>query len=120
MSENSYINISSLSDVSIIQMMGEFILHHRLNQNRTQQELSKSAGVSRSTLSLVERGEKISLSSLLSLLRALDQLQVLEVFKVSSEVSPIAYAKLIKESRKRASGSDSASGEVGEDGFEEW
>ena len=103
MNEKSYTNWFSMSDKALIEAIGKFITHHRLNQNKTQKEVADAAGISRSTLSLLERGEKIALNSLIHVLRVLDLLYIMDVFKISQEISPIEYAKLQKKKRKRAS-----------------
>ena len=103
MSDNSYIDWIAMSDNALSETIGKFIKHHRLNQNKTQSEVSESAGISRSTLSLLERGEKINLNSLIKILRVLDLLYIMDVFKVNTEISPIEYAKIQKNKRQRAS-----------------
>ena len=90
-----------MSDSALSALIGAFIKHHRLNQNKTQQEVSDAANISRSTMSLIEKGEKVMLSSLIRVLRVLDLLYIMEVFKVSSEISPIEYAKLQKKKKKQ-------------------
>ena len=50
----------------------------------------------------MERGEKVTLSSLIQVLRVLDLLYVMDAFKVTHEISPIEYAKLQKNKRQRA------------------
>lgn len=102
MSDNSYNDWVSMSDKALGETIGIFIKHHRLNQNKTQDEVSFEAGISRSTLSLLERGEKITLSSLIKVLRVLDLLHIMDVFQVSNEISPIEYVKLQKNKRQRA------------------
>jgi len=102
MNDNSYIDWPSMSDKALMEKIGSFVQHHRLNQNRSQSDVSKAAGLSRSTLSLLERGEKISLSSLIQVLRVLDLLYIMDVFKVNKEISPIEYARLQKNKRQRA------------------
>ena len=102
MNDNSYTNWLSMSDKALVETIGGFVQHHRLNQNKSQSIVAKDAGISRSTLSLLERGEKISLSSLLQVLRVLDLLYIMDVFKVSNEISPIEYVKLQKNKRQRA------------------
>ena len=92
-----------MSDQSLIESIGKFLKHHRLNQNRSQVEIAKAAGISRSTLSLLERGENVSLSSLIHVLRVLDLLHIMENFKVSDQISPLEYAKLQKNKKQRAS-----------------
>lgn len=102
MNDNSYINWLSMTDKALFETIGDFIKQHRLNQNKSQSKISVDAGISRSTLSLLERGEKISLGSLIKVLRVLDLLYIMDVFKVDKEISPIEYAKLQKNKRKRA------------------
>ncbi len=102
MNDNSYNDWISMSDKALGETIGNFIKHHRLNQNKTQNEVSVAAGVSRSTLSLLERGEKVTLSSLIQVLRVLELLYVMDIFKISNEISPIEYAKLQKNKRQRA------------------
>ena len=92
----------SMSDMALMKTIGTFIRHHRLRQNKSQEEVAKAANISRSTLSLLERGEKTSLDSLIKVIRILNLLYVLDVFKVKNEISPIEYAKLKKNSRQHA------------------
>ena len=103
MNEKSYANWAEYSDKSLMEIIGNFIKSHRLNQNRSQVEVATDAGISRSTLSLLERGEKVRIDSLLQVLRVLDLLYVMEVFKIEDQISPIEYAKLKKKQRKQAS-----------------
>ena len=102
MNDNSYNDWVSMSDKALGETIGNFIKHHRLNQNKTQDEVSAAAGISRSTLSLLERGEKVTLSSLIQVLRVLELLYIMDIFKISNEISPIEYAKLQKNKRQRA------------------
>ena len=106
MNDISNMQWHSMSDKSLSETIGRFIKHHRLNQNRTQENVSSAAGISRSTLSLLERGETVTLSSLMQVLRVLDLLFIMEVFQVSDEISPIEYAKLQKKKRLRAKPKD--------------
>lgn len=92
-----------MSDKSLMEMIGNFIKTHRLNQNMSQEQVSDAAGISRSTLSLLERGEKVKLDSLIQVLRMLDLLYIMEVFKVEDQISPLEYARLKKKQRKHAS-----------------
>tara|TARA_R110002096_G_scaffold135456_2_gene287435 strand:- start:380132 stop:380485 length:354 start_codon:yes stop_codon:yes gene_type:complete len=102
MSDKSYHKIAFLSDKALLSKIGEFVKHHRLQQNRSQSDVAKSASLSRSTLSLLERGEKINLSSLLQVLRVLDLLHIMEIFEIEEEISPIEYAKIQKKKRQRS------------------
>jgi transcriptional regulator with XRE-family HTH domain len=49
----------SMSDHVLAAHIGAFVKHHRLEQNKTQDVLSHEAGISRSTLSLLERGNSV-------------------------------------------------------------
>ncbi len=103
MNDKSYKEWRALSDKSLIETIGNFIRSHRLNQNKSQEQVAEAAEISRSTLSLLERGEKIRIDSLIQVLRVLDLLYIMEVFRVQDIISPIEYAKLKKKQRKQAS-----------------
>lgn len=92
----------SMSDHTLAVHIGAFVKHHRLQQNKTQEALSHAAGISRSTLSLLERGEAVTLPTLIQVLRVLDQLQVMDAFVVEQHISPLALAKAEQQKRKRA------------------
>lgn len=91
-----------MSDHALAAHIGAFVKHHRLEQNKTQDVLSHEAGISRSTLSLLERGETVTLATLIQVLRVLNQLQVMDTFEVQQRISPLALAKAELEKRKRA------------------
>ena len=91
-----------MSDFALVEQIGNFVKHHRLEQNKTQHMLANAAGISRSTLSLLERGESVNLATLIQVLRVLDQLQVMDVFAIPKSISPLAMAKMEQEKRKRA------------------
>lgn len=78
-----------------------FIKHHRIQQQLTQQEVADKANISRSTLSLLERGETVTVSTLLQVLRVLLLLHVMDVFRVNEPMSHIALAKAEKKKRQR-------------------
>ena len=90
MTDFSYNNKSDQLLLSII----VYIKHYRLEQNKTQKYVAQVANVSRSTLSLLKRGETVTLTTLLRILRVLDLLYILESFKVNTQISPIELAKL--------------------------
>jgi len=102
MNGKSFESMASMSDKALAEYIGTFVRHHRMEQNRTQDELAKAAGISRSTLSLLERGETVMVTTLIQVLRVLDQLSVLNAFEVRETISPLALAKLQKEKRQRA------------------
>lgn len=92
-----------MSDNAIAEQIGQFIKHNRIQQNKTQEEVSKDAGVSRSTLSLLEKGQTVTLRSFLQVMRVLDLLDFMDSFKIQNIISPIALAKMDKKKRRRAS-----------------
>ena len=100
---NTNIEWLSMSDKSIISIIGEYIKNQRLIQNKTQANVAKVAGINRWTMSKIENGEPISLISLIQILRALDLLDVLNTFETQTQLSPLALAKLEKQKRQRAS-----------------
>ncbi|KAA1246235.1 helix-turn-helix domain-containing protein [Aquimarina sp. RZ0] len=102
---NTNISWHSLSDTAIISLIGKYIKHQRLRQNKTQAKIAEIAGINRWTMSKIENGEPISLVSLLQILRALDQLEILDVFKIQTQPSPLELAKLERQKRLRASAS---------------
>jgi transcriptional regulator with XRE-family HTH domain len=104
MTNESLTNWASMSDSALAGQIGTFVRHHRLEQNKTQDALAHAAGISRSTLSLLERGETVTLATLIQVLRVLDQLQVMAAFVVQQHISPLALAKMQKEKRQRARG----------------
>ena len=102
MTGNSYIDFTSMNDQALTGLIGEFIKHNRLEQNRTQDAVARDAGISRSTLSLLERGETVTLATLIQVLRVLGKLNILDEFRVEKTISPMMLAKLEKAERKRA------------------
>ena len=102
MTDNSYANWHAMSDSVLEKHIGNYIKHHRLKQNRTQNNLANEAGISRSTLSLLERGQSTTLPTLIRVLRVLDLLHVMEVFNVQTHISPLKLAKLEQAKRQRA------------------
>jgi transcriptional regulator with XRE-family HTH domain len=104
MTDISFKEWASMSDKALAEYIGSFVRHHRMELNKTQNELAATAGISRSTLSLLERGETVNVTTLIQVLRVLDQLSVLSAFEVRETLSPLALAKLQKEKRYRARG----------------
>jgi transcriptional regulator with XRE-family HTH domain len=110
----SYSNFKSASDSHYLKLVGKFIKHHRVQLNLSQNETASRAGISRSTLSLLERGQTVRLDTLIQILRTLDLLSVLEVFEIEETISPVAYAKLKSKERKRARKKDGDDNQVSE------
>jgi len=101
----------AMSDKALANQIGAFVKYHRLEQNKTQEELAHAASISRSTLSLLERGETVTLTTLIQVLRVLDQLHTMDVFVVQKTISPLALAKAEQGKRKRARGKKKDVGE---------
>jgi len=94
-------NWLAMSDGALVASIGAFVKHHRLLQNKTQQQLATEAGINRSTITQIEKGEKITLQSLLQVLRVLNLLYIMDVFKVQQQISPLQLAKLEQNKRQR-------------------
>lgn len=101
MTDISYINWNAMSDKAVNSLLGGFIRQSRIRQNKTQEQLAKEAGISRSTLSLFEKGENSSLILFIRLLRALNLLHLLREFELREQLSPLQLAKLEHSQRKR-------------------
>jgi len=103
MTDISYIDWYAMSDKALEETLGAYVKHHRLEQNKTQEEVARAAGISRSTLGLMEKGETVNLVTFIAVLRVLEQLDVLDAFLVKQQFSPIELAKMEKNKRERAS-----------------
>ena len=101
MTDISYNNWNAISDDLIARQIGEFVKYHRMEQNKTQATLAKDAGISRSTLSLLERDGTVAIATLIQVLRILDQLQVFDGFAINRQQSPLLLAKAEKKHRRR-------------------
>lgn len=99
---NTNSNWIAMSDGAIIGTIGEFIKHKRLQENKSQAQLAKEAGLNRWTLGQIENGESITMTSLIQLLRVLDLLHLLDVFTIEESISPIEYARRQEKKRQRA------------------
>lgn len=101
MNDKSNKNWYASSDKVLNKTIGQFIKHHRTEQQLTQQELAHKANISRSTLSLLERGETVTVTTLLQVLRVLNLLHIMDVFTINKTISPIALAKAERSERQR-------------------
>ncbi len=106
MTDKSFTNWASMSDQALSEHIGAFVRHHRLEQNKTQDALAHAASISRSTLSLLERGKTVTLTTLIQVLRVLEQLEVMAAFFVEQRISPLALAKIQRDKRQRARGKE--------------
>ena len=100
-------NLARQSDKAILEELGQRLQKHRLNQNISQEDLAKEAGVGVNTVYRIERGQSAQLSSLIRILRVLDLVTNMELLIPAPPVSPIAQVELGKRRRRRASKSNS-------------
>jgi len=96
-------NFYPKSDSTIVNEICGGIKQIRLNQNMSQEELAKRAGLNRVTISRMEAGRAVSLLTLVQILRALDKLDMLNIFIQEPEVSPLKLFEIQEKSRKKAS-----------------
>jgi transcriptional regulator with XRE-family HTH domain len=96
-------NIVGMSNKAIIQEIGLRVKRKRLEGNLTQQEIADIAGISRSTVSDLERGNQFEILTLIQILRALNALDEIDSFLPDPGISPIQLAKMRGKERQRAS-----------------
>jgi transcriptional regulator with XRE-family HTH domain len=108
--ENANKNWIAMSDGAIIASIGEFIKQKRLQQDKTQSQLAKDAGLNRSTIVQIENGESITLTSLIQVLRVLSLLHLLDIFTIEDKISPMEYVKMKEKNRLRARKKDTKPG----------
>ena len=101
-----------MTNKAILGVLGERVNRQRLNQNITQAELSKQAGVGRIVVHRLESGLGCNLESFLRVLRALNLLEQLNTFLPEPGPSPIQLAKLKGHARQRASGKHRKKGRI--------
>ena len=94
---------NALSDSRIAEKIGEYVRYRRIERNMSQDELAMAAGLSRPTISLMERGMMANINNLIKVLRALDSLYVFETFEVPQSLSPMQLLKLQEDQKKRSS-----------------
>jgi putative transcriptional regulator len=96
-------SIAGMSDKAIIKELGRRVKRKRLEQNLTQQEIADIAGISRPTVSDLERGNPFEILTLIQVLRALDALVEIDLFLPDPGISPLQLARLRGKERQRAS-----------------
>lgn len=101
MNDIYYNNWYAMSDVQILRQIGEYVKYHRMEHNKTQAMLAKDIGISRSTLSLLERGETVTLVTLIQVLRVLGKLDIIHQFLTPPQRSPLLLAELERKGKKR-------------------
>ena len=95
-------NIESMTNNALLVEIGQRVQKRRLNLNISQEELSRTSGVSRTAICHLEAGNSVTMLSLLGILRGLDCLGEIEAFLPPDQISPIQLAKLEGSVRQRA------------------
>ncbi len=101
------ISHTAFSEEALLAEFGKRIAGYRLNNNWTQADLAQKAGVSKSTVEHIEKGQSVQISNLLKILGAFDlQNQFLEIIPRQTP-SPMELLRLSQmqqaSQRKRAS-----------------
>lgn len=92
----------NLTTAATLAELGARVERHRLERNLTQGQLADEAGISRATLSRLESGKSVQLTSLIGLLRVLGLLDGLEVLLPEPVPNPIERLKTEGQRRQRA------------------
>jgi len=101
---------SQMSNEEILIELGDRIRQKRLNKNKTHIELVDQTGLSRATISKIEKGQNSTILNIILVLRALDAIDQLDLFLPPTLVDPATLAKLDSRKRKRASKTKSDQG----------
>jgi len=91
----------SMTNARIEAIVGEKLKNLRLEYNITQNELAKKTGLSRVSISKIERGMGVNLSSLIEIMRGLRVLENIEHLIPEQEVSPIEVIRLKNRTKKK-------------------
>ena len=96
-------NNDTMSPAAVCETLGGRIRQARLNQDLTQKEVARRAGLSVKAVQSVETGTATLLSTV-AVLQALGLAGQLDLFLPAQEISPLQLARLRGKRRKRASG----------------
>ncbi len=96
-------NVIGMSDKAIIKEIGRRVRRKRLEGNFTQQETADLAGISRTTVSDLERGNPFEILTLIQILRVLNALNEIDSFLPDPGISPLQLAKMRGKERQKAS-----------------
>ena len=89
-----------VSDRALLKVIGQKMKQLRLGANISQKTLAERCGLSDFSISQIENGKNTSVLSLLMVLRALNELDMFDRFFQEEPMSPIAYAEVMRKSRK--------------------
>jgi len=86
----------------IASALGERLADIRLSQNRTQEQVSGEAGISRATLVRLEHGHGVSLDTFIRVMMALKLGEHIEHFLPDPSIRPLERVALAGRERQRA------------------
>lgn len=104
------IDFAIASSDAVINALFQKIEQIRLSRNISQAALAKEAGVSRSTITRLARGENISVDSLVRVMQALGLADHLAALLPNPSVRPVERIRLEGAERRRASPKRKAAG----------
>ena len=96
---------STTPDPAALSELGQRLARLRLDQNLSQDDLAREAGVSKRTLHRMEHGHSAQMTNWVRVLRALGALENLEQFLPAPAPSPMQLLRLQGKLRRRASSS---------------
>ena len=91
------------TDDAILTELGSNLARHRLDQNLTQADLAREAGISKRTVVRLEAGESTQLTNLVRVLRVLGLAGHLDALAPAPVASPLKQLANQTRRRKRAS-----------------
>lgn len=106
--------VASLNDDRVLAELGARLARARLDENLTQAELAREAGISKRTLERLEAGRSTQLTNLLRVLRALGRLERLDALVPEAVPSPVQQLELEGRTRERASPAGKRSSAAGD------
>jgi len=95
---------SMLTDSAVLTELGSRLSRRRLDRNMSQLQLADEAGVGRSALQSIERGEPVAVTSFIRVLRALGLADALNRLVPEPTASPMELLRLQGRQRQRATG----------------
>ena len=97
-------NFQSMSDQAVLEELGERIHRCRLDNDISQEDVARRAGVGRNVVQNVENGKIYTIMGLIRILRALGLIGELDRLFSDLGPNPLELVKLKGHQRQRASG----------------
>ncbi len=97
--------LTHLTEPEILVELGGRLRRYRLQQNVTQEDLARKAGVGTRTIRKLESGGDVQMSTITRILRALGRLDALDAFLPAPGISPMELLRSGGRERRRASAS---------------